>query len=128
MAAEPADRKALPPHRGRPAGLSSPALACIIGANRGDSLRLKAQVPGANGVAKALVLEIDQVQPSEWGEFTFRLPLVARSASGATEPLVAMVSGRNWVQEIPVDQVPNELLLDPEHSLLIEILEIAGPS
>ena len=77
---------------------------------------------------KALVLEIDQVQPSEWGEFTFRLPLVARSASGASESLVAHVSGRNWLQEIPVDQVPNELLLDPEHTLLIEILEIAGPS
>jgi aminopeptidase N len=77
---------------------------------------------------RTIVLEIDQVQPREWGVFTFRLPLEARSASGSSESFVARVTERQWIGEIPVRDVPAELLVDPEETLLLEVLEIAGPS
>ncbi|MEE8573249.1 MAG: hypothetical protein V3T20_08280, partial [Gemmatimonadota bacterium] len=71
-----------------------------------------------------LVLDVRQAQPHEWGEFSFRLPVLVRLEGGGQELAVVRIGGREWSHRIPLAGVPAGIVLDPDGTLLLEILDL----
>jgi aminopeptidase N len=76
-------------------------------------------------VAGPLMLQVNQVQPPQWGEYAFSLPVLFRSDTGESESVVVRVSGRGWAQEIPVSVVPAEVIVDPDSTLLLRVIRLS---
>jgi aminopeptidase N len=81
-----------------------------------------------DGAAGRLIIDVKQVQPRDWGEFTFSLPVLLQYQGGITRPEVLLVEGRDTKHEIKAAVAPNELVLDPAETLLIEVVRVARGS
>jgi aminopeptidase N len=74
--------------------------------------------------AGAVTLQVRQVQSHEWGDYAFTMPFVVRYRGGESDSVVVRVAGRDWVGTVPTRAEPSELILDPERTLLFEVLRI----
>lgn len=71
-----------------------------------------------------LTLELRQAQPEGWGAFKLRLPVRAELANGEVVDFVVRVEGAAATIERPLPARPTRLLLDPEATLLMEVVEV----
>ncbi len=81
-----------------------------------------------DGDTGCLIIEVEQVQPRDWGDFTFSLPILLRYQDGNTTPVTLRIEGRATQHEIKTGAGPNELVLDPTETLLMEVIRVVRGS
>jgi aminopeptidase N len=72
-----------------------------------------------------LVLEVRQVQEKRWGSFALRLPVRLEFEAGGAEDLVVRVGGWGTQVDRRLRGRPVRLWLDPDSTLLMEVVELS---
>jgi len=69
-------------------------------------------------------LEVHQVQPQRWGFFAFLLPVTVVYADETVEHTSVRIDGGEPTHRLVTRADPIEILLDPEETLLLEVVEL----
>jgi len=69
-------------------------------------------------------LEVHQVQPQRWGFFAFLLPVTVVYADETVEHTSVRIDGGEPTHRLVTRADPLEILLDPEETLLLEVVEL----
>jgi aminopeptidase N len=69
-------------------------------------------------------LTVRQVQPPEWGLFSFLLPVTVVSSDGGLEHTSVRVEGQELTHRFLVQSAPDEMLLDRDATLLLEVVDL----
>jgi aminopeptidase N len=77
-----------------------------------------------NPQAGSVALAVHQTQPSNWGKFSFTLPVQFEFADGSTEREQVLVDRWEYTKEIAVDQRPTGMVVDPEDTLLVGVVKL----
>lgn len=73
---------------------------------------------------ESLAVAVRQVQPSGWGLYRLRLPLVLQSGNGTEERVLLRVSGSVDTVQIRVQELPNRIQVDPEGTMLLSVAHL----
>ncbi|MEJ2236879.1 MAG: M1 family metallopeptidase [Gemmatimonadales bacterium] len=69
-------------------------------------------------------ITVRQVQPQGWGVFSILLPIAVVDADGAIEQVSVRMEDRELTHHMEVRADPAELLIDPDETLLLQVVEL----